>query len=140
MSLMVSRRRRTLLLKKAEYQQVPELEGAMGLLDEDKFDKMIAFLEEPVPQQVRTNNHVERANRQLRFAEKARYKWRSQRSLDRYLRLRLGLLAQRLEHQKPAPDQANQPPQSAPDQLASRGAPGELRVGAARGVFAAPSG
>jgi hypothetical protein len=117
----LARRRRTLLLKKAEYQQVPELEEAMGLLDKEKFDKMIAFLEKPVPQQVRTNNHVERANRQLRFAEKARYKWRSQRSLDRYLRLRLGLLAERLGQQKPAPHQANQPPLSAPEQVASPG-------------------
>ena len=29
----LARRRRTLLLKKAEYQQVPELEEAMGLLE-----------------------------------------------------------------------------------------------------------
>lgn len=117
----LARRRRTLLLKKAEYQQVPELEEALGLLAKDKFDKMIAFLEEPLPQRVRTNNHVERANRQLRFAEKVRYKWRSQRSLDRYLRLRLGLLAQQREHQKLATDQAHQPPPPTPDQMASCG-------------------
>jgi Transposase len=108
----LARRRRTLLLKKAQYQQLPELKEAMGLLEKEKFDKMIAFLERPVPQVVRTNNHVERANRQLRFAEKARYKWRSQRSLDRYLRLRLGLLAERLGHQTP---------QCARKQVAARG-------------------
>src|SRR4051794_12525719 len=51
----LARRRRTLLLKKAEYQQVPELEQALGLLSKDKFDKMIAFLDSPVGQQVRTN-------------------------------------------------------------------------------------
>jgi hypothetical protein len=72
----LARRRRTLLLKKAEYKQVPELEQAMGLLEKDKFDKMIAFLERPVGQQQRTNNHVERTNRQLRFDEKVRYKFR----------------------------------------------------------------
>jgi transposase-like protein len=88
----LARRRRTLLLKKAEYQQVPELEKAMGLLDKDKFDKMIAFLEQPVGQQVRTNNHVERTNRKLRFDEKVRYKFRTQRSLERFLRLRLDRL------------------------------------------------
>src|SRR5215212_9371683 len=55
----LARRRRTLLLQKAEYQQVPELEQALGLLDKDKFDKMIAFLDSPVGQPVRTNNHVE---------------------------------------------------------------------------------
>jgi hypothetical protein len=89
----LARRRRTLLLSKAEYKQVPELEQALGLLDKDKFDKMIAFLESPVGQQVRTNNHVERTNRKLRFDEKVRYKFRSWRSLDRFLRLRLDRLA-----------------------------------------------
>jgi hypothetical protein len=117
----LARRRRTLLLKKTEYHQQPELEEALGLLAKEKFDKMIAFLEKPVPQPVRTNNHVERANRQLRFAEKVRYKWRSQRSLDRYLRLRLGLLAQQLGHEKATHDQVHRPPQSAPQQVASRG-------------------
>lgn len=117
----LARRRRTLLLKKAAYQEIPELEQALGLLNQDKFDKMIAFLEKPMPQAVRTNNHVERANRQLRFAEKARYKWRTRRSLDRYLRLRLGLLGERLGHRKPPPVRPTQPPQSAPAQDASRG-------------------
>src|SRR5262245_24201582 len=108
----LARRRRTLLLKKAKYQQIAQLEEALGLLERDKFDKMIAFLDKPVPQVVRTNNHVERTNRQLRFAEKARYKWRSQRSQDRFLRLRLGLLAEQLGHQTP---------RSAREQVAARG-------------------
>jgi hypothetical protein len=88
----VARRRRTLLLKKGEYQGVPELEEALGLLGREKFDKMVVFLESPVGQRVRTNNHVERANRKIRFDEKARYKWRSYRSLDRFLCLRLAHL------------------------------------------------
>ena len=85
----LARRRRTLLLKKASYQEVPELEKAMGLLEKEKFDKMVAFLESPAGQRERTNNHVERTNRKLRYDEKVRYKVRSQRSLDRFLRLRL---------------------------------------------------
>src|SRR4051812_28183722 len=89
----LARRRRTLLLKNAEYRQVPELEEALGLLQKEKFDKMIAFLECPAGQQVRTNNHVERTNRKLRFDEKVRYKFRTQRSLDRFLRLRLDRLS-----------------------------------------------
>jgi hypothetical protein len=89
----LARRRRTLLRKKAEYQQVPELEQAMGLLDKDKFDKMIAFLESPAGQQVRTNNHVERTNRKLRFDEKVRYKFRTRHSLERFLSLRLDRMA-----------------------------------------------
>jgi hypothetical protein len=100
----LARRRRTLLLKKASYQEVPELVEALGLLKQDKFDKMVAFLECPGPsgQRVRTNNHVERANRKLRYDEKVRYKFRSQRSLDRFLCLRLGRLAQQaLQTQTP---------------------------------------
>jgi hypothetical protein len=99
----LARRRRTLLLKKADYHDDPELVEALGLLSKDKFDKMIAFLDRPVGQQVRTNNHVERANRQLRFAEKVRYKFRSQRSLDRFLRLRLGQLGQQPRSKPPLP-------------------------------------
>jgi hypothetical protein len=90
----VARRRRTLLEKKGEYQAIPELEEALGLLKKEKFDRMVVFLERPVGQRVKTNNHVERANRKLRFDEKVRYKWRTFRSLDRFLHLRLGRLAQ----------------------------------------------
>ena len=102
----VARRRRTLLLKKAEYQQVPELEQALGLLGKDKFDKMIAFLESPVGQQQRTNNHVERTNRRLRFDEKVRYKFRSRRSLDRFLCLRLDRLSRQSSPVQPQPANA----------------------------------
>ena len=65
----LARRRRTLLLKKASYQEVPELVQAMGLLEGAKFDKLVAFLESSAGARVRTNNHVERANRKLRFDE-----------------------------------------------------------------------
>jgi hypothetical protein len=92
----LARRRRTLLLKRGDYQEVPELVEAMGLLKKEKFDKMVAFLECPVGQRVRTNNHVERTNRKLRYDEKVRYKFRSQRSLDRFLRLRLDLLVRQV--------------------------------------------
>jgi hypothetical protein len=110
----LARRRRTLLLKKGEYQEVPELEAALGLLAKEKFDKMIAFLDCPVGQRVRTNNHVERANRKLRFDEKVRYKWRSLRSLDRFLRLRLDLLGRRTAKAGPLPAEAGSSPHAAP--------------------------
>jgi hypothetical protein len=100
----VARRRRTLLMKKGEYQEIPELEEALGLLKGEKFDKMVAFLERPEAQRVRTNNHVERTNRKLRFDEKTRYKWRSPRSLGRFLRLRLA----RLEAGWPAPQESQE--------------------------------
>jgi transposase len=102
----LARRRRTLLLRKGEYQQVPELEQAMGLLDKEKFDKMIAFLDSPVGQPVRTNNHVERTNRKIRFDEKVRYKFRSRRSLERFLRLRLDRLGYQSSPAQPSPPHA----------------------------------
>lgn len=107
----LARRRRTLLLKKANYQEVPELVKAMGLLEGAKFDKMVTFLECPGPsgQQVRTNNHVERANRKLRYDEKVRYKFRTQRSLDRFLRLRLDLLARQTLCVRSLPKTASNP-------------------------------
>jgi hypothetical protein len=98
----LARRRRTLLLKNSSYQEVPELAKAMGLLKEDKFDKMIVFLESPSGQRVRTNNHVERANRKVRFDEKVRYKWRRGGSLERFVRLRLGHLALEAATEPPA--------------------------------------
>ncbi len=88
----LARRRRTLLLKKANYQEVPELVEAMGLLKEEKFDQMVAFLQCSAGARVRTNNHVERTNRKVRFDEKVRYKFRSEHSLERFLRLRLDRL------------------------------------------------
>jgi Transposase len=88
----LARRRRTLLLKKASYQEVPELVKALGVLETEKFDKMVAFLECAEGARLRTNNHVERTNRKLRYDEKVRYKFRTQRSLDRFLCLRLGWL------------------------------------------------
>jgi hypothetical protein len=102
----MTRRRRTLMLKKAEYQEVPELVQAMGLLKQEKFDKMVAFLQCPTGQRVRTNNHVERANRKLRYDEKVRYKFRSERSLDRFLRLRLDFLDRQLASTQPTPTDA----------------------------------
>ena len=75
----------------------------MALLEYHKFEKMIAFLRtspasrigtsprvRPLvirPPVIRTNNHVERTNRKLRFFEKSRYKWRRRRSIVRFLLL-----------------------------------------------------
>lgn len=77
--------RRAALLRNASYQEFPELVKAMGMLSEEKFEKMIAFLHSPAHQQIRTNNHVERANRRLRYCEKVRYKWRRRRSIVRFV-------------------------------------------------------
>ncbi len=59
------------------------------MLGPEKFDKMMAFLHSPAAQRVRTNNHVERTNRRLRYFEKVRYKWRRRRTIVRFVVLAL---------------------------------------------------
>lgn len=79
--------RRGALLRNAGFAKVPELAKAMKMLDEARFAKMIAFLKSPAAKRIRTNNHVERANRKLRYYEKVRYKWRRRRAIVRFLLL-----------------------------------------------------
>jgi hypothetical protein len=81
--------RHAAMLRSAEFVAVPELAEAMGTLTAEKFAKMIAFLASPSSRRVRTNNHVERTNRKLRFLEKVRYKWRRRRTLVRFVVLTL---------------------------------------------------
>jgi len=81
--------RRAALLRGASFAAVPELAEAMALLSAEKFAKMIAFVHSPAHRRVRTNNHVERMNRQLRYLEKVRYKWRRRRALVRFVILTL---------------------------------------------------
>jgi transposase len=73
------------------FKGIPELAKALASLQPAKFAKMIAFLRGPALRRrlVRTNNHVERCNRRLRYWEKVRYKWRRRRTLVRYLVLGL---------------------------------------------------
>src|SRR5208282_3092353 len=66
-----------------------ELVEAMEQLDEEKFPKLMAYLSNPVSRRVRTNNHVERTNRMVRFFEKVRYKWRRRKTLVRFVVLKL---------------------------------------------------
>ena len=75
-------------MRDAKFQAVPELAKAMKQLDEEKFGKLMAYLNNPVIQRVRTNNHVERTNRMVRFFEKVRYKWRRRKTLVRFLVLK----------------------------------------------------
>jgi transposase-like protein len=82
-----ARCRRAKLVGQAAFQRVPELAEAMKMLALEKFEKMVAFLRRPRSQRIRTNNHVERTNRQLRYFEKVRYKWRQRRSIVRFILL-----------------------------------------------------
>jgi hypothetical protein len=79
--------RRAALLRKETYQQVAELVEAMKLLETTKFQKAVAFVYSSAAERVRTNNHVERVNRMLRFKEKQRYKWRRRKWVVRFVLL-----------------------------------------------------
>jgi hypothetical protein len=81
--------RHAALLRSGAFLTLPELAAAVGALAAEKFARMIAFLKSPACRRVRTNNHVERVNRKLRYEEKARYKWRSRRTTVRFLVLLL---------------------------------------------------
>src|SRR2546421_5228154 len=89
-ALRVARRRWTVLRRDPEYQAVAELAAALGLLEGGKLDQVLAFLSVPAAERVRTNNHVERANRRLRFAATVRSEWRKRRRGGGYLGLLLG--------------------------------------------------
>jgi transposase-like protein len=82
-------KRRAALLRQQAYRQVPELAKALGMLEAGKFRKMVAFARSAAGEKVRTNNHVERQNRRLRFWEKLRYKWRRRKSVVRFVLLAL---------------------------------------------------
>jgi transposase len=81
--------RRAALLRNETYKQIFELVKAMEMLEEEKFTKAVAFVYSPASERVTTNNHVERANRQLRFKEKVRYKWRRRKWVLRFVLLAL---------------------------------------------------
>jgi hypothetical protein len=88
-TLRVARWRYTWLRYDPEYQQVRELVAALEVLAEPKLSKAMAFLGQPEVARVRTNNHAERLNRRLRFAEKVRYRWRKRKWVVRWVVLLL---------------------------------------------------
>jgi hypothetical protein len=81
--------RRAALVRDVIFRRAPELVKALEQLSEEKFPKIMAYLHNPISRRVRTNNHVERANRMIRFLEKVRYKWRRRKTLVRFVVLRL---------------------------------------------------
>jgi transposase len=82
-------KRRAALLREERYKGVPELVEAMGLLEKGEYQKAVAFVYSAAGEKIRTNNHVERTNRKVRFAEKLRYKWRRRKWVVRYVLLAL---------------------------------------------------
>lgn len=99
-----ARCRRAALVKNAKYRADADLAQALDMLTPDKFEKMIAYLHSPVGQRVRTNNHVERVNRQWRYFEKVRYKWRRRRTIVRFIVLAISRWYHQHQH-----GQRNQP-------------------------------
>ncbi len=90
-----ARCRRAALVRQAQFLADPDLKRALAMLTPAKFAKMIAYLHSPAAQRVRTNNHVERTNRRLRYFEKVRYKWRRRRTIVRFVVLALDRWQQR---------------------------------------------
>jgi hypothetical protein len=107
--------RRSAMVRDPAFRGVPELVKAMEQLDDEKFPKMMAYLNSPPNRRVRTNNHVERTNRMIRFLEKVRYKWRGRRTLVRFLVLALDRIWRGWTPPKPTAKQATHP------KLAGRG-------------------
>jgi Transposase len=107
-------RRRAALLRQPDYRAVPELAQAMGMLDAARYRKLVAFVYSQAAERVRTNNHVERANRRFRFAEKLRYKWRRRKWVLRFVLLALDRWWRRAAHDpaSPAAGAEQRPPPS----------------------------
>jgi Transposase len=81
--------RRAVIERDPAFRAVPELVKALEQLGPEKFPKIMAYLNNPLGRRDRTNNHVERTNRMVRFLEKVRYKWRRRKALVRFVVLRL---------------------------------------------------
>jgi hypothetical protein len=103
------------LLQNPTYQADPDLSKALAMLQPAKFIKMVAYLESPLGQRVRTNNHVERTNRRLRYLEKVRYKWRRRRTIIRFVLLAVTRWRNRQTNTDRKQIANNQLPQQAPD-------------------------
>ena len=79
------------------------LRKALEILSKDNMLKLLTYLDRPtsIRSKVRTNNHVERCNRVLRYLEKVRYKWRRRRTIVRHILLQFQHWMNRKEN-KPA--------------------------------------
>ena len=120
-TLRVARWRYTWLSYDPKYQGGRELVEALDLLAEPKLTKAMAFLGQPVGGRVRTNNHVERMNRRLRFAEKVRYRWRKRKWVVRWVVLLLDICWQQAASAAAADKGARQSGERLPPQSSATG-------------------
>jgi Transposase len=120
-TLRVARWRYTLLRHDPKYHGVRELVEALDLLAGPKLAKAMAFVQQPAGGQVRTNNHVERMNRRLRFAEKVRYRWRKRKWVVRWVVLLLDVCWQQAAVAAAAGTGAKGPGERSPPQPSAGG-------------------
>jgi len=71
------------------YLKIPALKRALEILSKPAMTKLLCYLSETylLRSKVRTNNHVERCNRKIRYLEKVRYKWRRTKTIVRHILL-----------------------------------------------------
>jgi len=120
-TLRVARWRYTWLRYDPKYQEVRELMKALDVLAEPKLTKAMVFVGQPLGRQVRTNNHVERMNRRLRFAEKVRYRWRKRKWVVRWVVLLLDLCWRQAAGAAAAGKGAKQSGECSPRQAGAKG-------------------
>lgn len=75
-----ARRRRERMVNNKDYQSDPHLAKALRMLSEEKFEKMIVYMDYTNCE--KTNNHVERNNRGFRLMQKTRYKRRRAQTIE----------------------------------------------------------
>jgi transposase-like protein len=90
-----ARSRREHMLNKPEYQNDQLLARALCKLRDERFEKMIVFLDHGSEAQ-RTSNHVERNNRCFRMMQKTRYKRRTEHNIR--MAIELDLYERMLRH------------------------------------------
>jgi hypothetical protein len=77
------------LRRNPSYLRNKHLVKALEVLKKNNMVRLFNYLERAVSirSKIRTNNHVERCNRVLRYLEKVRYKWRRRRTIVRHILL-----------------------------------------------------
>lgn len=73
----------------AKFRNNPSLRKALDVLSKSNMKKLLVYRDQPLADRtkVRTNNHVERCNRKIRYLEKVRYKWRRPKTILRHILL-----------------------------------------------------
>ena len=76
------------------------LRKALEVLTKQNMIKLLNYLDDrsSTRSKVRTNNHVERCNRVLRYLEKVRYKWRRRKTIVRHILLQFANWMKRKEN------------------------------------------